>query len=215
MKNKLRLTIEPFTNGIAKNNATFRLMLGTCPTLAVTTAAMNGLTMGLATTFVLLCSNFIISLLRNVIPGKVRIPAYILIIATFVTVVDMVMNKFLPELHETLGLFIPLIVVNCIIMARAESFASHNAPLPSVMDGLGVGLGFTLALTLIGLVREFLGAGAFFGIEIPVVADFAMTIFIMPAGAFLVYGFLLVLFNVAVNAFQKKKVAEAQGGQAK
>lgn len=213
MKSKLRLTLEPFTDGIIKNNPTFRLILGTCPTLAITTAAINGLTMGLATTFVLICSNLMISLLRNIIPSKVRIPVYIIIIATFVTVVDMVMNKFLPDLHKTLGLFLPLIVVNCIIMARAEAFANQNTPLPSALDGMGAGLGFTLSLTFIGIVREFLGAGSFFGIQIPYVGDYAMTIFIMPAGAFLVYGFLMVLFNAAVNAFQKKKQAKQAGGQ--
>lgn len=215
MKNeKLKGVIEPFTDGFVKNNPTFRLVLGTCPTLAVTTSAMNGITMGLATTFVLMCSNLLISILRNVIPGKVRIPAYILIIATFVTVVDMTMKKFLPDLHATLGLYIPLIVVNCIIMARAESFANHNAPLPSVMDGLGEGLGFTLSITLISIVREFLGAGAFFGMAIPGLAEYAMSIFIMPAGAFLVFGFMIVVFNIAVNAFEKRKL-RAQGGQTK
>jgi electron transport complex protein RnfE len=213
MKNeKFRAVIEPFANGFVKNNPTFRLVLGTCPTLAVTTSAMNGITMGLATTFVLMCSNLLISLLRNIIPSKVRIPAYILIIATFVTVVDMTMKKFIPDLHATLGLYIPLIVVNCIIMARAESFANQNMPLPSVMDGLGVGLGFTLSITLISIVREFLGAGAFFGMTIPGLSDFAMSIFIMPAGAFLVFGFMIVCFNAAVKAFEKRR---AQGGQAK
>jgi len=216
MKNeKFRAAIEPFSNGFVKNNPTFRLVLGTCPTLAVTTSAVNGITMGLATTFVLICSNFLISLLRNIIPGKVRIPAYILIIATFVTVVDMTMKKFLPDLHATLGLFIPLIVVNCIIMARAESFANQNAPLPSVLDGLGEGFGFTLSITFISIVREFLGAGSFFGMEIPGLSSLAMSIFIMPAGAFLVFGFLMVIFNMAVKAFEKKKLRGAQGGQAK
>lgn len=216
MKFKLGNAIEPLANGFIKNNPTFRLVLGTCPTLAVTTAATNGITMGLATTFVLICSNFLISLLRNVIPGKVRIPAYILIIATFVTVVEMVMNKFLPDLYETLGLYIPLIVVNCIIMARAESFANQNKPLPSVMDGLGQGLGFTMSITFISIVREFLGAGSFFGMELPGLAEYAMSIFIMPAGAFLIFGFLMVLFNTAVKAFEKRKEARqsADGGHA-
>ncbi|HPO54195.1 MAG TPA: electron transport complex subunit E [Clostridia bacterium] len=211
MKDRFKGVIEPFSNGIVKNNPTFRLVLGTCPTLAITTAALNGLTMGLATTFVLICSNFLISLLRNVIPDKVRIPAYIMIIAAFVTVVDMVMAKFLPDLHKTLGLYIPLIVVNCIIMARAEAFSNQNAPLPSVMDGLGTGIGFTLALTVMGIIREFLGAGSFFGIEIPYLSNYAMTIFIMPAGAFFVYGFLIVLFNAAVDAIQKKIDAKSAG----
>lgn len=191
------------SDGIFKNNAAFRLVLGTCPTLAVTTSAVNGLSMGLATTFVLICSNFMISLLRRVIPEKVRIPAYVLVIATFVTVVQMVMQKFLPDLNDSLGLFIPLIVVNCVILARAESFAAKNGVFQSALDGIGTGLGFTLALTLIGIVREFLGAAAFFGLEIPFLAPYAMTIFILPAGGFFVFGFLMVAFNLVLSKVEQ------------
>jgi electron transport complex protein RnfE len=194
----------PLTDGLTKSNPTFRLVLGTCPTLAVTTSALNGLTMGLATAFVLICSNAIISLLRNFIPSKVRIPCYVLVIAAFVTVVQMLMNKFLPELYTSLGLFIPLIVVNCIILARAESFASANPVLPSMADGLGSGLGFTLSLTVMGFVRELIGAGAVFGHEIVFLQPVAMSIFIMPAGGFLVYGFMMVIFNVAYEHISKK-----------
>lgn len=195
---------EPLVNGIVKNNPVFRLVLGTCPTLAITTTAMNGISMGLATTFVLICSNTIISLLRKIIPSKVRIPAYVLIIASFVTIVQMIMNTYLPELYDSLGLFLPLIVVNCIILARAESFASSNGVLPSAMDGLGVGLGFTVSLTLLSAVREFIGAGAVFGYAIPALQDYAMTIFILPAGGFLAYGFLMVAFNQIFAAIQKR-----------
>lgn len=210
---------EPIINGFTKNNPTFRLVLGTCPTLAVTTAAMNGLTMGLATTFVLICSNTIISLLRKVIPSKVRIPAYVLIIATFVTVVQMVMNTFLPELYESLGLFLSLIVVNCIILARAESFASQNSVIPSALDGLGVGLGFTVSITFISIVRELLGSGAIFGVVIPGLSDYAMTIFVMPAGGFLAYAFLMVIFNEVFNKIEAKRLAKlkhphVEGGNA-
>ena len=186
---------EIFSNGLIKNNPTFRLVLGTCPTLAVTTSAMNALGMGAAVTFVLTCSNIMISALRKVIPDKVRIPAYVLIIATFVTVIEMLMRRFLPDLYESLGLFLPLIVVNCIILARAEAFASQNPVLDSAVDGLGMGLGFTCSLTLIGIIREFLGAGSFFGLEIPGLSELSMAIFILPAGGFLVFGFLMALFN--------------------
>lgn len=203
-KQKLLETLEPLTKGVFKNNATFRLVLGTCPTLAVTTAAVNGLSMGLATMFVLVCSNAIISMLRNFIPRKVRIPAYILVIATFSTLVEMIMRKFLPDMYETLGLFLSLVVVNCILLARAESFASLNPVLPSVMDGLGIGLGFTFSLTLLGLVREFLGTGSFFGIRIEslIEAGLPMTIFVLPAGGFMVYGFMMVIFNVVVKSIE-------------
>ena len=186
---------EIFTNGLVKNNPTFRLVLGTCPTLAVTTTALNSLGMGAAVTFVLTCSNIMISALRKVIPDKVRIPAFVLIIATFVTVIEMLMRKFIPDLYESLGLFLPLIVVNCIILARAEAFASQNPVLDSAIDGIGMGLGFTCSLTLIGIIREFLGAGSFFGLVIPGLSDLAMSVFILPAGGFLVYGFLMALFN--------------------
>lgn len=201
--------IDILKNGIIKNNPAFRLVLGTCPTLAVTTSAMNGLSMGLATTFVLLCSNLLISLLRNVIPDKVRIPAFILVIATFVIVVEMFLKAFLPALNDSLGLFISLIVVNCIILARAESFASGNPVGVSVLDAIGIGAGFTFALTLIGFVRELLGAGAItLGskiLTIPVLSDMSMTIFILPAGGFFVFGFLMVIFNTLVNNAEQRK----------
>lgn len=198
-------SLAPLKDGIIKNNAVFRLVLGTCPTLAVTTSAINGLSMGLAVTFVLTCANMIVSMLRNFIPRKVRIPCYILIIATFSTVVDMVMKKFLPSLHNTLGLFIPLIVVNCVLLARVESFASLNKVFPSAMDGIGIGLGFALALTIMGAVREFLGAGSIFNYEIKGLIDagLPMTFFILPAGGFMVFGFLIVIFNTIVDKAEK------------
>lgn len=204
--------LDILRNGVIKNNPTFRLVLGTCPTLAVTTSAMNGLSMGLATTFVLICSNMLISLLRNIIPDKVRIPAYVLVIATFVTVVQMFLKAYLPALNASLGLFIPLIVVNCIILARAESFANSNPVLPSILDGIGIGAGFTLALTLIGFVRELLGAGSVtFGnatLVIPGLSSAAMTVFILPAGGFFIYGFLMVAFNVIVGKIEQKKAGK-------
>ena len=174
MRQKVKDTLEPLTHGIIKDNATFRLVLGTCPTLAVTTSGLNGLYMGLATTFVLVCSNAIISLLRKIIPRKVRIPCYILVIATFSTIVEMVMRKFLPDVYNVMGLFLSLIVVNCILLARAESFSSLNPLLPSVMDGIGIGVGFTMSLTLMGLVREFFGAGTFFGLLVPFMQEIKM-----------------------------------------
>jgi len=196
---------SPFTNGIINNNATFRLVLGTCPTLAITTSASNGIGMGLSVLFVLVCANAIVSILRNIIPRKVRIPAYILIIATFSTIVEMVVRAFLPDLYDKLGLFLPLIVVNCILLARVESFASLNRVIPSIMDGIGIGLGFTFSITLIGIVREFLGAGSFFGIPINSIisAELPMTFFILPAGGFMVYGFLMVIFNSVVDKIKK------------
>ena len=217
-KASLRETFEPLTTGVFKNNATFRLVLGTCPTLAVTTSALNGLSMGLATTFVLVCSNAIVSLLRNFIPRKVRIPAYILVIATFSTLVQMIMRKWLPDLYDSLGLFLSLVVVNCILLARAESFASLNPVIPSVLDGVGIGVGFTFSLTLLGFIRELLGTGCVFGFErsFLVGAGLPMTIFILPAGGFMVYGFMMVIFNVAVKAAEKKlaerKALKSGGG---
>jgi electron transport complex protein RnfE len=211
---RINKNFDVFKNGIIKNNPAFRLVLGTCPTLAVTTSAMNGLSMGLATTFVLICSNMLISLLRNIIPDKVRIPAYVLVIATFVIVVEMFLKAYLPALNDSLGLYIPLIVVNCIILARAESFANSNPVLPSMIDGVGMGLGFTLALTVMGLVRELLGAGAVsIGdkmFAIPGLSDAAMTVFILPAGGFFVFGFLMVAFNVIVGKIESKKSARKQ-----
>ena len=203
--NKLNI----ITNGVVKSNPTFRLVLGTCPTLAVTTQAINGLAMGAAVTFVLLCSNVMISLLKNVIPDRVRIPAYVVIIATFVTVVQMVMQKFLPSLYDALGVFLPLIVVNCIILARAEAFASCNPVLDSALDGIGMGFGFTLSLTFIGIVRELLGAGSFFGFPIGSLGNVSMTVFILPAGGFLVYGTLMALVNFLTRVAENRKYEKA------
>ncbi len=182
-------------NGIIKENPTFVLVLGTCPTLAVTTAAFNGIGMGAATTFVLVFSNLLIAALKRFIPDKVRIAAFIVIIATFVTIVDLVMKAFVPDIYKTLGIFIPLIVVNCIILGRAEAFAQKNSIGNSIMDGIGMGLGFTLAITLMGAFREVLGNGSIFGI--PILAENAKTIliFILPPGAFLTYGYLIAIFN--------------------
>lgn len=191
MKNKMNIV----KNGIITNNPTFRLVLGTCPTLALTVAAMNGIYMGLATTFVLICSNIMISALRKVIPDKVRIPAYVLIIATFVSVLDMILKRYSPEIYEILGIYLPLIVVNCIIFARAESFASCNPVLDSALDGLGMGLGFTISLTLIGAVREFLGDGAIFGYEIGNLSNVSMKVLVMAPGGFLIFGLLMAMFN--------------------
>lgn len=186
---------EIFKNGILDENPVFRLVLGMCPTLAVTTAAINGVGMGLATTFVLIGSNLVIALLKDFIPSKVRIPSYIVIIATFVTMVGMIMEATLPELFDSLGIFIPLIVVNCIILARAETFASKNGPIPAIVDGLGIGLGFTLALTVLGSIREIFGSGTLFNINVmPMVYEPAV-IMILPAGAFIVLGLLLGLMN--------------------
>ena len=177
MKNKY---LGYFTNGLIKENPTLRLVLGTCPTLAVTTAAINGIGMGLSATLVLVCSNLAISLLRNIIPDKVRIPAFITIIAGFVSVVQMLVKAFLPEIDKSLGIYLPLIVVNCIILARAEMFASKNSVLPSVLDGLGMGVGFTAVLTLMGAIRELLGAGSLF--SMPLTSRFIspMIIFLLP-----------------------------------
>lgn len=184
-----------FWKGIASENPTFRLVLGMCPTLAVTTEAVNGIGMGLATLFVLLCSNAAVSLLRAVIPGKVRIPAYIVVIATFVTVVDLVMNAYAHDLHKALGVFIPLIVVNCIILGRAEAFASKHGLLPSLADGLGMGLGFTLSLTLLGSVREVLGNGTWFGVRVLGGGYEPLIAMILPPGAFITLGLLLAGMN--------------------
>lgn len=182
-----------FTDGLIKNNPTFMLVLGMCPTLATTTSAANGLGMGVATLFVLVMSNMAISLLKNVIPDKVRIPAYIVVISSFVTVVQLLMQAYVQDLYNTLGVFIPLIVVNCIILGRAEAFASKHNVWESALDGLGIGLGFTLALTLIGMVREVLGSGSIFGLDIWQ-GDGAL-IFILSPGAFFVLGYLMIIFR--------------------
>ena len=179
-------------DGLLRNNPTLRLVLGTCPTLALSTTAMNGIGMGLAVTFILICSNTLISLLRKVIPNAVRIPSFVLIIATFVTVVRMVMEKFIPDLYESLGVYLPLIVVNCVILGRAEAFASKNPVLDSAADGLFTGLGFTWALTLIGVIREVLGSGSIFGMEL---WSFRIEFFTSAAGAFFTYGVMIALFN--------------------
>ncbi|MBQ8272718.1 MAG: electron transport complex subunit E [Tidjanibacter sp.] len=182
-----------FTDGLIKNNPTFVLVLGMCPTLATTTSAANGLGMGVATLFVLVMSNIVISLLKSIIPDKVRIPAYIVVIASFVTVVQLLMQAYVQDLYNTLGVFIPLIVVNCIILGRAEAFASKHNVWESALDGLGIGLGFTGALTLIGIVREFLGSGSIFGLDIWQ-GDGAL-IFILSPGAFFVLGYLMIVFR--------------------
>jgi electron transport complex protein RnfE len=195
-----------FFNGLITENPTFRLVLGMCPTLAVTTQAFNGIGMGLATTFVLIFSNLVVSLLRNVIPDKIRIPAYIVIIATFVTIVEMLMAAFLPDLYDTLGLFISLIVVNCIIFARAESFASKNPPLASAADGLGMGLGFTMALTLIASVREIIGSGSLFGIALFGASFEPALLFIMAPGGFITLGVLMILVNQLTKKLARKGV---------
>ena len=181
------------TNGIIKSNPVFILLLGMCPTLGTTTSAMNGFGMGAATMFVLILSNMAISLIKNVIPDKVRIPAFIITIASFVTILEFFMKAYVPSLYETLGLFIPLIVVNCIILGRAEAFASKNNVFSSMLDGIGIGLGFTLSLTIIGATRELLGSGAVFGQKL--IEGDGMLIFILPPGAFLVLAYLLAVFN--------------------
>ena len=193
-------------DGVVAQNPTLKLVLGTCPTLALTTMAMNGIGMGAAVTFVLICSNVLISLLRKVIPNQVRIPAFVLIIATFVTIVRLVMDKLMPDLYASLGLYLPLIVVNCIILARAESFASKNGVLASAADGLFTGLGFTLALTLMGAVREILGSGAVFGVKL---WDFSIGFFSSSAGAFFTYGVFIAIFSLISSTVQKKKKRNA------
>ncbi|MDD7009899.1 MAG: electron transport complex subunit E [Candidatus Cryptobacteroides sp.] len=189
MSNKLSL----ITDGLVKNNPTFVLVLGMCPTLATTTSALNGLEMGLATLFVLVLSNIVISLVAPAVPDKVRIPVYIVIIATFVTVLQLLMQAFVPTVYDTLGLFIPLIVVNCIVLGRAEAFANKNSVGASALDGIGIGLGFTLSLTVIGIVREILGSGSVFGWKF--IPGDGILAFVMAPGAFIALGYLMVLFN--------------------
>jgi electron transport complex protein RnfE len=191
--------MKTLTNGILKENPTFALVLGMCPTLATTTSAINGMSMGLATLFVLVCSNVVISMLKNVIPDKVRIPAFIVVIATFVTMVQLAMQAYLPAIDEKLGLFIPLIVVNCIVLGRAEAFAAKNSVGLSALDGIGMGLGFTLSLTVLGIIREFLGAGTIFGFTI-YSSQFAALIFVLAPGAFIALAYMMA----AVNKLQKK-----------
>ncbi len=185
--------LQLITKGLIKDNPTFVLLLGMCPTLATTTSAINGLSMGLATLFVLVLSNMAISAIASLVPDKVHIPVYIVVIATFVTVLQFLMQAFTPSVYASLGLFIPLIVVNCIVLGRAEAFANKHGVIDSALDGLGVGLGFTLSLTVIGLVREILGSGSAFGFKF--ISGDGMLAFVMAPGAFLVLGYLMVLFN--------------------
>lgn len=187
--------IKTITNGLIKENPTFVLTLGMCPTLATTTSAINGMSMGLATMAVLICTNTVISLIKNITPDKVRIPVFIVVIAAFVTVLQMLMQAYAPDsINQSLGIFIPLIVVNCIVLGRAESFACKNTPMASLFDGLGIGLGFTSALTLLGTVRELLGAGSIFGITLlPETVN--VLLFVLPPGAFITLGYLVALFN--------------------
>lgn len=197
-----------FFNGIITENPTFRLVLGMCPTLAVTTSVLNGLGMGLATAFVLVCSNLVISLLRNFIPTKVRIPAFIVVIASFVTIVQLVLNAFLPDLASSLGLFIPLIVVNCIIFARAEAFASKNGPLASMTDGLGMGLGFTVSLTLISAVRELIGSGTLLGFPVLGANYPGVLLFVLAPGGYITLGLVMVAFNTVMGRIDKRRRAK-------
>lgn len=195
-----------FFNGIITENPTFRLLLGMCPSLAVTTMAKNGLGMGAAATFVLVGSNLVISLIRKIVPDKVRIPVFITVIAGFTTIVQLLLAAFLPEINKELGIYIPLIVVNCIIFARAEMFAQKNGPLASIMDGLGMGIGFTIAITIIGSIREILGAGTWMGIPVTINLFEPATLFILPPGGFMVLGCLIALINKITS---KKKGAAA------
>lgn len=186
--------IKVFLNGFIKENPIFILLLGMCPTLGTTSSAINGMCMGLATTFVLICSNVVISLIKNLVPDKVRIPSYIVVIATFVSVLELAMHAYMPAIYETLGLFIPLIVVNCIVLGRAESFAAKNNFLLSAVDGLGNGLGFAFALTLLGAIRELLGTGMILGISI-YPEQYGMLAFVLAPGAFIALGFLIAIVN--------------------
>lgn len=205
MKNK---TLKPLLNGLLSENPTLILFLGMCPTLAVTTGVTNAIGMGLSTTAVLICSNIVISLLRNFIPNKIRIASYVVIIAGFVTIVEMMLKAYLPDLAKSLGIYIPLIVVNCIILGRAEAFASKNGIIPSLFDGLGMGLGFTCSLTLIASVREILGAGCFAGIQLFGESFQPASIMILPPGAFLSLGIILTIINAISRKIKKSKEAK-------
>ena len=206
MKNKY---IERLYNGVVKENPTLILMLGMCPTLAVSTRAMNGIGMGLSTTAVLIFSNLVISLLRKAIPDQVRLPSYIVIVASLVTVTELLIQAYLPSLYAALGIYIPLIVVNCIILGRAEAYANKHTPLLSVMDGLGMGIGFTLALTLAGLLRELLGAGTAFGVQVLPEGFEPIGIFIQPPGAFLVIAFIIAVMNAIGIKTRQRKLVES------
>lgn len=217
MNNTPHPKLNILKNGIFTQNPIFRLVLGMCPTLAITTSAFNGLGMGLAATVVLICSNALVSLLRKVIPDKVRIPAYVLIIATFVTMLEMLLKKFIPTLYDALGIYLPLIVVNCTILARAEGFASVNKVGDSILDGIGMGCGFTLALVVLGFIRELLGAGTIFagklgslefGISLGKLQDYSMAIFVLPAGGFLTLGIVMAFVNYMSDYNAKKRKAK-------
>lgn len=194
-----------FLNGLIVENPTFVLMLGMCPTLGVTTAAINGIGMGLATTVVLMCSNLLISLLRNVISERIRIPAFIVVIASFVSIIEMLLKAYLPSLSDALGVYIPLIVVNCIIFARAEAFAFKNPPIPSIADGLGMGLGFTCAITILSMIREVLGSGTIFGAQVMPASYEPMAIMLKVPGGFITLGILLILVNTLRKAIAKRQ----------
>ncbi len=194
MEESYMSNIKILTNGLIKENPTFVLLLGMCPTLATTTSAINGLAMGLATMAVLICTNFVISCIKSVTPDKVRIPVFVVVIAAFVTALQLVIKAFLPAIDQALGLFIPLIVVNCVILGRAEAFACKNTPVASIFDGIGIGLGFTFALTLLGIVRELLGAGSIFGVGLlPETTN--ILLFVLPPGAFISLGYLIAIVN--------------------
>ena len=208
MAKKEKTLSSVFFNGILNENPTLRLVLGICPTLASTTSATNAVGMGAAATFVLVGSNVVLSLLRNIIPDKIRIPAFVVVICTFVTLVEMIVKAFVPALYASLGIFIPLIVVNCIILARAEAFASKNGPLLSAADGLGMGAGFTLAITVIGMVREILGSGSIFGISIFGAGFEPMLLALMAPGGFIVFGLVLGIANYFTEKAAKKKSDE-------
>ena len=200
--------LHALKNGMFDENPTFIQVIGTCPTLAVTTSAINGIGMGLSTTAVLMCSNLFISLLRKIIPDTVRIPCFIVVIASFVTIVQLLLSAFLPSLNASLGLYIPLIVVNCIILGRAEAFASKFGPVESFFDGIGNGLGFTMAITVIGLIREFIGSGTLFGMTVLPEAFLKTLIMIMSPGAFFTYGTLMAIFHRLMAKQKAKKAAE-------
>ena len=202
--------LHALKNGMLDENPTFIQVIGTCPTLAVTTSAINGIGMGLSTTAVLMCSNLFISLLRKIIPDTVRIPCFIVVIASFVTIVQLLLSAFMPALNESLGLYIPLIVVNCIILGRAEAFASKNSPVTSLFDGIGNGLGFTIAITVIGLIREFLGAGTLFGATVLPEAFPKTLIMIMAPGAFFTYGTLMAVFHRIMDKKKEKDAAKQE-----
>lgn len=203
---------QVFLNGLITENPTFVLMLGMCPTLGVTTAAMNGIGMGLATTAVLICSNLLISLLRNIISERIRIPAFIVVIASFVSIVEMLLKAYLPDLSDALGVYIPLIVVNCIIFARAEAFAFKNGPVASLADGLGMGLGFTCAITILSAIRELLGSGTIFGAQLMPESYEPMAIMLQVPGGFITLGLLLILVNAIRKGLARRKEIKAKEG---